>query len=122
MSMLCETDADEVDIILAGGDPGIANHNPTDQEQGSVEIFWLILLSGPPHLDANSDDDGAGGGETIVTQCEDAELLRTGSSGQKNGNLQKHSMHIHASCEAAIHIGEGIVMLRYAVMLHVNLG
>ena len=128
-----ETDADEVDIILAGGDPGIANqYNPaanTDQEQGLRGDILTILLSGPLHLDADADadsEDGGGGGETIVTQCEDANRATArAAQAKKDGNLQEaldaHTQAAKLFREAAIHIGEGNGALCYT-MLHVSLG
>jgi hypothetical protein len=115
---VCETDADEVDIILAGGDPGIANPNPANQEQGLRGDILTILLSGPLHLDADQDDDG---GETIVTQCEDANRATArASQAKKDGNLQEaldaHTQAAKLFREAAIHIGEGNGTLRYIVL------
>jgi hypothetical protein len=119
---VCETDADEVDIILAGGDPGIANHNnPSDQEQGLRGDILTILLSGPLHVDEEDDD----GGETIVTQCEDANRATArAAQAKKDGNLQEaldaHTQAAKLFREAAIHIGEGNGTLRYT-LLHVSL-
>jgi hypothetical protein len=42
----------EVGIILAGGDPGIAESQSCDQA-GLAEHSYAILLSGPLHLNAN---------------------------------------------------------------------
>jgi hypothetical protein len=116
---VCETDADEVDIILAGGDPGIANPNPADQEQGLRGDILTILLSGPLHLDADHEDDG--GGETIVTQCEDANRATArASQAKKDGNLQEaldaHTQAAKLFREAAIHIGEGNGTLYYTLV------
>jgi hypothetical protein len=119
---VCETDADEVDIILAGGDPGIASNNPAaDQEQGLRGDILTILLSGPLHLDANPED-GGGGGETIVTQCEDANRATArAAQAKKDGNLQEaldaHTQAAKLFREAAIHIGEGNGTLHYVYTL-----
>jgi hypothetical protein len=126
---VCETDADEVDIILAGGDPGIANHyNPaaTDQEQGLRGDILTILLSGPLHLDADSEDGGGGGGgggETIVTQCEDANRATArAAQAKKDGNLQEaldaHTQAAKLFREVAIHIGEGNGTLCYVILCY----
>jgi hypothetical protein len=103
---VCETDADEVDIILAGGDPGIANNDP-DQEQGLRGDILTILLSGPLHADQED-----GGGETIVLQCEDANRATArAAQAKKDGNLQEaldaHTQAARLFREAAMHIGEG---------------
>jgi hypothetical protein len=113
---VCETDADEVDIILAGGDPGIATNNP-DQEQDIRGDILTILLSGPLH-----QEDG-GGGETIVTQCEDANRATArAAQAKKDGNLQEaldaHTQAARLFREAAIHIGEGNGTLRYVTLCY----
>jgi hypothetical protein len=105
---VCETDADEVDIILAGGDPGITNpaHQDANQQQGRRGDILTVLLSGPVRP---GEEDG---GETIVTQCEDANRAAArAAQAKKEGNLQEAlDAHTHAAKlfrEAAIHMGEG---------------
>jgi hypothetical protein len=122
---VCETDADEVDIILAGGDPGIAcQQQNANQEQGLRGDILTVLLSGPLHsANHNQEDDGGGGGggETIVTKCEDANRATArAAQAKKDGNLQEaldaHTQAAKLFREAAIHIGEGNGTLHHATL------
>lgn len=120
---VCETDADEVDIILAGGDPGIANiNNPAaDQEQGLRGDILTILLSGP--LQLHSDQEDGVDGESIVTQCEDANRATArAAQAKKDGNLQEaldaHTQAAKLFREAAIHIGDGNGTLCYVTLYY----
>jgi hypothetical protein len=119
---VCETDADEVDIILAGGDPGIATQQDgANQEQGLRGDILTVLLSGPLHSNNPEDDDGGEGGETIVTKCEDANRATArAAQAKKDGNLQEaldaHTQAAKLFREAAIHIGEGNGTLHHTVL------
>jgi len=123
-----ETDADEVDIILAGGDPGIASnpaaaatmHDATVEQGLITGDILTVLLSGPVVVMDQQHGGGGGDGphdngqhdESVVTLCQVANLAATrASQAKRNGHLQEaldaHSQAAKLFRQAALLVGNG---------------
>lgn len=105
------SDADDVDILLAGADPGISNPAFLPEQASTVTAhrgdILTVLLSGPIHIADDTNETGS-----LVTQCEEANnAAARATQAKKDGHLQEaldaHTAAAKLFREAAVHIGEG---------------